>query len=252
VILYEYPFNERIRTYLRLEHMFRRLAELMAREHPLDHHFAIQTLFEIVDMATRSDLKSDILKDLDRQKQLFNSYRGNPAISEAALDRFITQLDHCFTQLHEDTAKPGQTLSEIEWLHSVRTRMAIPGGTCEFDLPLYHDWMHRPVAGRQRDLGLWVQELARLAEPVQLLLSLLRDSGVPQKVLATQGQFQQNLPSGKTYQLLRLWIDPRHERIPEISANRLMISVRLLQRGSDGRPSVATDPSTAFEIMLCT
>jgi len=25
VILYEYPFNERIRTYLRLEHLFRRL-----------------------------------------------------------------------------------------------------------------------------------------------------------------------------------------------------------------------------------
>lgn len=29
VILYEYPFNERIRTYLRLEHLFRRLGELV-------------------------------------------------------------------------------------------------------------------------------------------------------------------------------------------------------------------------------
>jgi hypothetical protein len=27
VILYEYPFNERIRTYLRLEHLFRRLGD---------------------------------------------------------------------------------------------------------------------------------------------------------------------------------------------------------------------------------
>jgi len=53
VILYEYPFNERIRTYLRLEHLFDRMAELVPRAHPLDHHFAIQTIFEIMDVAAR-------------------------------------------------------------------------------------------------------------------------------------------------------------------------------------------------------
>ena len=36
MILYEYPFNERIRTYLRLEQLFRRMALLLPREHPLD------------------------------------------------------------------------------------------------------------------------------------------------------------------------------------------------------------------------
>ena len=65
MILYEYPFNERIRTYLRLEQLFRRLAELVPRSHPLDHHFAIQTIFEIMDVASRADMKSDVLKDLD-------------------------------------------------------------------------------------------------------------------------------------------------------------------------------------------
>jgi cell division protein ZapD len=34
VILYEYPFNERIRTYLRLEHLFKRLGELIPRDPP--------------------------------------------------------------------------------------------------------------------------------------------------------------------------------------------------------------------------
>ena len=62
MILYEYPFNERIRTYLRLEHLFLRLAELMTRESPLDHHFAIATMFEVMDVGARADLKSDVLK----------------------------------------------------------------------------------------------------------------------------------------------------------------------------------------------
>ena len=33
------------------------------------------------------------LKDLERQKQVFSAYRGNPAISEKALDGVIAQLD---------------------------------------------------------------------------------------------------------------------------------------------------------------
>jgi cell division protein ZapD len=78
VILYEYPFNERIRTYLRLEQLFRRLGELELRDAALDHHFALATIFEIMDVAARADLKSDVLKDLEKQKSALNSYRGNP------------------------------------------------------------------------------------------------------------------------------------------------------------------------------
>ena len=85
MILYEYPFNERIRTYLRLEQLFRRLALLMSREHPVDHHHALATLFEILDVAARADLKSDVMKDLERQKSVLAGYRGNPAIAEAVL-----------------------------------------------------------------------------------------------------------------------------------------------------------------------
>jgi hypothetical protein len=34
LVLYEYPFNESIRTMLRLEHLFDRLGQLIARETP--------------------------------------------------------------------------------------------------------------------------------------------------------------------------------------------------------------------------
>nr|WP_208299948.1 cell division protein ZapD [Aquabacterium sp. A08] len=251
VILYEYPFNERIRTYLRLEHLFRRLHTLVSRTHPLDHHFAIQTLFEIMDVGARSDLKSEILKDLDRLKQVYNGYRGNPAISEAALDQFIARIDACFNALHDDAGRVGHGLGENEWLMAIRSRISIPGGTCEFDLPAYHDWQHRPPEQRQQELAAWSQELAALAQPVQLLLGLLREGGAPQKVMAVGGQYQQNLPQGRTFQLLRVWIDPARQLVPEISGNRLLFSVRLLQRGEDGKLQLAADQQAELEVTLC-
>jgi cell division protein ZapD len=250
VILYEYPLHERIRTYLRLEHLFLRLHQLAARVDALDHHFALATLFEIMDVAARADLKSDLLKDLDKQKHILDGYRGNPAIAETVLDTVIGELDQCFVALNSQPGKAGQALAENDWLMSIRSRIGIPGGTCEFDLPSYYAWQHKTGISRQTDLAQWTGTLKGLADAVHLLLKLLRDSGAPQKVIANAGQFQQNLPQGRTFLLLRVALEVAQELIPEISGNRLMVSIRLMHMGEDHRPHAVSN-DVAFELALC-
>lgn len=249
MILYEYPFNERIRTYLRLEHLFRRLGELIPRSHPLDHHYALATIFEVMDVAARADLKSDVLKDLDRQKQVLHGYRGNPGVSERALDDVVAHIESCFAAVNGTPGKAGQPLTENEWLMSIRSRAGIPGGTCEFDLPAYYAWQHLSAEHRRADLERWAGTLGPLAESIHLLLKMLRDSGSPQKVIATGGQLQQNLPQGRTFQLLRLRIAPELGVVPEISGNRLIVSVRLMRQDTD-RLQASSD-NTPFELTLC-
>ena len=250
VILYEYPFNERIRTYLRLEQLFLRLNELIPRSHALDHHFALTTIFEIMDVAARADLKTDVLKDIEKQKHQLDSYRGNPSISEEALDGVMGQLDRCFTAINMQAGKSGQALTENDWLMSIRSRMGIPGGTCGFDLPGYFAWQHHDAAERQASLHGWAQTLSPLADALYVLLKLLRDSGTPQKMAALRGHFQQNLPQGRTFQLLRLAIDPALGLIPEISGNRLLVSVRLMHL-EDVKHLVASTQDATFELALC-
>ena len=250
MILYEYPFNERIRTYLRLEHLFRRLAELVERESPTDHHFAITTIFEIMDVAARADLKTDVLKDLEKQKHVLSGFRGNPAISEVVLDDVTGQLEACFAALNGLPGKAGHSLTENDWLMSIRSRVGIPGGTCEFDLPAYFAWQHIKPDARKLDLQRWITPLVPLAESIRVLLTLLRDSGAPQKVVAPGGLYQQTLPQGRTFQLARLHMDPALGLIPEISGNRLIVTVRLMRHGSDDRLHASTDDSM-FELTLC-
>ena len=250
VILYEYPFNERIRTYLRLEHLFRRLGELVERDSPTDHHFAITTIFEIMDVAARADLKTDVLKDLEKQKHVLSGFRGNPAISEGVLDDVTNRLEACFAALNGLSGKAGHSLTENDWLMSIRSRVGIPGGTCEFDLPAYFAWQHTSPGARKLDLQRWIAPLVPLAESIRVLLTLLRDSGAPQKVVAPSGLYQQTLPQGRTFQLARLHLDPALGLIPEISGNRLIVTVRLMRHTSDDRLHASTDDS-AFELALC-
>ena len=249
-ILYEYPFNEGIRTMLRLEHLFERLGQLMARESALDHHFALVTIFEVMDVASRADLKSDLLKELERHRAQLQSYRGHPGISEQALDEVTGRIDQAYAGLNEVQGKAGQALTANEWLMSVRSRIGIPGGTCEFDLPGYYAWQQHPAPTRQADLARWATSLTPLAQALQVLLGLLRDSGVTQRMHAAAGQFQQRLPEGKTYHLLRLHMSPESQLVPEISGHRLLVSVRMLRADAEGRlRPVAEDAD--FELTLC-
>ena len=250
MVLYEYPFNEGIRTMLRLEHLFDRLGQLVARDAAVDHHFALATIFEIMDVASRADLKSDLLKELERHKSQLNSYRGNPHISEAALDEVVARIDHAFTGLNQLQGKAGQVLAGNEWLMSIRSRINIPGGTCEFDLPAYYAWQQLPPTRRRADLAGWMTTLTPLAEALHVLLGLLRDSGAPQRVVASGGQYQQSLPAGKVYQLLRVRLDDSSGPVPEITGHRLMVSVRMMKPDAEGRLRAAAG-DTAFELTLC-
>jgi cell division protein ZapD len=207
-------------------------------------------LFEIIEVASRSELKSDVLKDLERQKQLYNGYRGNPAISEKALDGLISQLDEHFESLNQVSGKIGQSLNDNDFLMALRSRAVIPGGTCEFDLPAYYAWQHHEATSRANDLAQWVAPFAPLAQAIQLLLQMLRESGSSQKVMATAGQLQQNLPQGRTFQLLRLKIDPALGITPEISCNRLLVVMRMMRQQSDGK-LVASTADVPFEMSLC-
>ncbi|MBV8379973.1 MAG: cell division protein ZapD [Paucibacter sp.] len=250
LVLYEYPFNESIRTMLRLEHLFDRLGQLMERESALDHHFALVTIFEIMDVASRADLKADMLKDLERHKSQLQTFRGNPAIAEGVLDEVIQRVDNAYTRLNNLQGKAGAALSSNEWLMSIRSRISIPGGTCEFDLPAYYTWQQYLPARRRKDLMVWAQTLMPLAEALSVLLSLLRDSGAPHKVAANNGQFQQSLGAGRTYQLLRMRLDPSLGLVPEISGHRLMVSIRLMRPDEEGRLKPAQQ-DTSFELTLC-
>jgi cell division protein ZapD len=250
LVRYEYPLNESIRTMLRLEHLFDRLGQLVARDAALDHHFALSTLFEIVDVASRADLKSDLLKELERHKSQLAAFRGNPGVSEAALDSVLGRIEHAHAQLNALPGKAGQSLTTHDFLMSIRSRINIPGGTCEFDLPGYFAWQQHDAARRRADLLQWIDTVSPVAESLSVLLGLLRDTGTPQRVVARGGQFQQSLPQGRTFQLLRVRVDDDSGVVPEISGHRLIISIRLMRPDADGRLKNLGEDQTV-ELTLC-
>lgn len=223
---YEFPFNERIRTFLRLEYLFKKILVNVEAGQQHSHHSALILLLQMLEIIERADLKVDVLQELDRQRIILNNLRGNPDISERILSKTIKEIEASATALRADSSKIGQHLRENEWLMSIKQRSTIPGGVCQFDLPSYHYWLNLDDARRSADFEAWLARMTPMYDAIKVILHILRGSGESIKYIAHNGFYQQMLSSNKSAQLLKIELLSKSPCFPEVSANKYAINIR--------------------------
>ncbi|MCE5182638.1 MAG: cell division protein ZapD [Betaproteobacteria bacterium] len=249
MITYDHPLNERIRTLLRLEDLYAKVQYYCSLSHRLDHHAALLVLFEILEVACRADLKSDLLQELERQKHILEALRNNPAISEDALNEVLRDIDNVSGHLLGTPGKVGQHLRDNEWLMSIKQRTGIPGGVCEFDLPSYHYWLNQDEDLRRQNLTDWLMPMLPIRDGLRIVLRMLRDSGKSSRHTAAQGSFQQML-SGRVAQMLRVTVAGNLPCFPEISANKYAINIRFTALDGPQKPR-GCETDVEFDLTLC-
>ena len=249
MISYEYPLSERIRTLLRLEDLYERVQYFTAKADAQEHHVALLCIFEILEVAGRADLKSDLLQELERQKQTLEALRDNPEISQEALDAILWEIDRVSSRLFQMSGKIGQELRENEWLMSIKQRTNIPGGVCEFDVPSYHFWLHQSTEQHRHDLEGWLAPFLPIRDGIAIMLRLLRESGKVSNQTAVQGLYQQMM-AGRVAQMLRIRLSRDYQCVPEISANKYALNIRFTTHEGGQRPRVI-ESDVDFELTFC-
>ncbi|HEY0269293.1 MAG TPA: cell division protein ZapD [Methyloradius sp.] len=247
---YDYPFNERIRTLLRLEDLFSKVLFNVEAGHEFNHHCALLSVFQILDVIDRAELKADLLQELDRQKIVMNGLLGNPSIAENVLRGVINEIETTSLALRNNAIKLGQTLRDNEWLMSIKQRAGIPGGVCEFDLPSYHFWLGLDTERRKNDFDVWLKPLLPIYDGLRIILQILRGSGITTSLVAFNGAYQQMLGGTKPAQMLRVELGDDEKCFPEVSANKYAINIRFNKLDFTERPKQC-DVDVKFTLTLC-
>ncbi len=234
---------------LRLEDLYARVNHFIDRDSGADHHAAIEVLFELIEVASRADLKADLLQELDRQKRMLMSLHDNPEVSEDALGAVLEKIERCGDSLLAITGKVGQSLRDNEWLMTIKQRASIPGGTCEFDLPSFHYWQQQDAETRRRYLLSWVESLEPIRRAMSIVLKLLRESGKEHRLVAQHGNFQQ-MQGGRMAQMLRIMLDDKLPCVPEVSANKYALSIRFVCADYAAKTTLF-DQDVEFDLIFC-
>ena len=248
---YEQPLNERMRTMLRLEYLYRQLAWHARQESPWSSHSAVGSLLDVVSVLTRGDVRGDILKELERQLYILDRYQTSPEVDEGRLGAVLGQLGSLRRELVAAGPQYLQPLRENEFLNMVRHRSAIPGGTCEFDLPDYSHWLRQEHSIRLPDLQAWISVIQPLCASVVELLFLIRETGETTDKVAAGGVYQHSLARDTTVSLLRVSLPPDSSLYPEISGGHHRFSIRFMEwRDGTVRPAQTTRDIN-FQLTVC-
>ncbi len=247
---YDYPFNERIRTLLRVEDLFAKVLYNLEAGHEYHHHCALLTLLQILDVVDRAELKLDLLQELERQKTTMSLLIGNPAIAANTLETILKDIDIASNALRAEATKLGQSLRANEWLMSIKQRAGIPGGVCEFDVPSYHYWLGLGEARRRQDFESWLKPLLPMQQAIVIILHILRGSGATTKLVANNGAYQQMLGGAKPAQMLRIEVADDVACFPEVSANKYAINIRFNTLECSQKPQ-KYEEDVKFSLTLC-
>lgn len=239
-VTYEQPLSERFRTFLRLEMLFRQLNETIDAETMGGVRRSIAVMAEVYSIIERSDIRTDVLKELDRQSQYLQQLEQNPAVDSHLLSAILRQNNRLLQRIQDASGPVGQFFKEHDFLSGVFQRCNIPGGTCNFDLPEYHHWLNRPPADCNADLLLWVQQLETISSSVLLILKVLREIAQPTQHVAEQGIFQHSLDCVGTCHLVQVKVAADTPHFPEISGGKHRIAIRFLSQ-----PDLAQRPAQA-------
>jgi cell division protein ZapD len=227
-VVYEQPLNERMRTFLRLEFLYTQATYHSESPSPWSSRAAVASLLEILAITARGDSRSDVLKELERQVNVLKEYQSKTGVDPARLKSLMSNLVKLRSDLSSIGGNYMAPLRDSEFLSAVKHRSAIPGGTCDFDLPDYSYWLNRPAEVRAAEFNSWMSLIRPLCDSIAELLWLTRQNAKRKSEVAVGGIFQLQFDRENPCQLVRITLPSDTDLFPEMSGNQHRCTIRFL------------------------
>lgn len=250
-VIFEQPLTERVRIFLRLEFLLAQRRHHRRDESEFGVRSTLHILLDLLAVMSRSDLKTDLLKELTEQQSTLARLAKRPGVDQTTLVATLEEINAAISGLQKLANHfASNLLRESDFLTTVANRYAMPGGTCGFDLPTLHFWLSQPRALQERDLDTWAADMIPFEHAIGLYLRLLRQSREAEPVTAVRGMHI-HMPSGVCH-LLRAHVPRAIATFPEISASRHRFSIRFMSVASVRDRAQQLSVDVPFLMQCCT
>lgn len=248
-LLFEYPLKEHVRSFLRLEFLFKRYYRSVSDQRNDGHYLAIQTLLEILDILDRGDTRAELTKELARLSQSFSNFRKNPEVDQNKLDSFLKQIKQLYQWVLNHQGKLGDLLRQDPLLESIKGRFNIPGNGCFFDTANLFLFLNQSLKKKRQQLNHWIEPIKGVKTSIEVVLKIMRDSGEWQTQTAPMGSFLIESPE-QPLQLLRVQTKKAENIFPEFSCGKHRSIIHFMQL-NDNYKKVPQQKEIVFKLALC-
>jgi len=225
-IIYEYPINEHVRFFLRLEQLFTEFEQLLSGKAPLDKSTAINCLLDIVSILQTNSLRLEISKELENQIAL--NRINNTSVEVENIQTVRGLLNAITTKTNVVEGIKNDMMLDSDLLQSIARCRSIPGGAYGSYLPKYHYWLIQEDSVCLSDLKCWnnLFTVNRLA--IQLVLKIISSRAEIRHHIAVDGFFNISFDQKKPAQLLKVSVVKTLPYFVNISASKYRCSIQFM------------------------
>ena len=241
--IYEEPVDERIRKFLKLENYFLKIKYHKELDTSYDSFAAIYNLIMIYKTLSRVEVKSELIREIDFQKQKYNEYIKIDSSDKIKLSSIMEKQNVILNDLYNLKANYLTKLNNDEFFQFCTKHYESLNTEMDY-------WLTRDHAIRLNQINLWLEIIKPIESSVYFCLDILRKSSETNEICADNGFHLIKLNPEKKIRLLRITMQSDNYYFPHISLGpqRATISFTLL---NENNKYVRIKVNIIFVLDLC-
>jgi cell division protein ZapD len=221
MIKYEFPLNERVRKFLRIEEIFKNFDNQLVVKNRFDDYACFNLYFHIMATASRTDLKVELIQEVEKQRALISK-----KIKTKKNILAQNQLKKVKLQLEKNKTKTGFDFGRDKFLHELKTRSITPSGIIITDFPELQYWLESTA---QKDRKIYfmnkIKEYSSIKAAITTLMKVLRDNIETNVMQSKNEAVQYKLNPLLKNDLVVISLPEASKYYPNISSNKYAVNI---------------------------
>lgn len=233
MITFEYPLNEKSRSYLRFEYLFLQIKNSKEFCSESDATAFFKALFELLELSERCDIRHDLIKDLRLLSESMNNWLKSDLVDHDAVSQLLVDIEQLIDAVQK-MPKQFRYFKTNRFLTSLKQRFSIPSGCCNFDLPLFHFWLSKDKQLRQAEARKWFSHFISLEKALALFLKIKRSQAVATELIANNSFYQGEV---EDCDFIIIKVPLKEAVYPMISGHKNRYSIRFMSADYETHPA---------------
>jgi len=245
VSIYEEPVQEKVRKFIKIEFLFNKLFYFKHKENKNDNYIALLALCELYGILSRSDIKSELIREIENQNNYFKKIKEIPEANSEKLSSVLEKQKVLLQLIH------GVESNYLEYLDNDILFKTIAKNSINPLQPTSVEfWLSRDIVLRENQINLWTEPLLFIKKSVDFILEVIRKSGRFEDKLAEKGFFIEKLDPKKNILLIRITLTSDLYYYPQISVGKQRLNIMFMSK-DDKNNLISHKEDVAFILTTC-
>ncbi len=247
VSLYEEPVQEKIRKFIKIEFLLNKIYHFKNKEDKNDNYIALLSLCELYEILSRSDIKSELIREVENQNSYFMKIKEIPdaGADTNKLNSVLEKQSMLLNLIHNIESN---YLDYLE--HDVLFKTVLKNCYTQLQPAAIEFWLSRDVLIRETQINLWLEPLQFIKRAIDFILEVIRKSGKFEDRMAEKGFFIEKQNPQKNILLIRVTLTSDLYYYPQISVGKQRLTIMFMSK-DDKNNLIPYQEDVSFILTTC-